>query len=60
MAWQAREFEDLEEFIRVQEEWTKWGLIVFVVTFSTSILATIVSLFYIYNITGTASRLLSS
>ena len=57
MAWQAREFKDLEDFIWIQEEWTRWGLIVFIITFSVSIIATIVSLFFIYKMTGTASRL---
>ena len=54
MAWQAREFKDLEEFIRVQEEWTKWGLITFIVSFSTSVIATIVSFFLIYKTVGTS------
>ncbi len=57
MAWQARTFKDPEEFILVQEEWTKWGLIVFIVTFSASIIATVISFILIYKITGTASRL---
>ena len=60
MAWQAREFADLEEFIRVQEEWTKWGLVIFIVTFSASIVATIISLLIMYNAMGTATRLLPS
>jgi len=57
MAWQAREFEDSEDFIRVQEEWTKWGLIVFIVVFSALIVATVISLFLIYKMAGMTSRL---
>jgi len=60
MAWQSRNFKDLEEFIRVQEEWTRWGLIFFIVSFSTSIIATIVSFFLIYNLVGTSIGFISN
>ena len=55
IAWESREFKDLEDFIRVQEEWTKWGLIVFIITFSISIVATIISFFIIYQIVNNPS-----
>jgi len=57
MAWQSRKFKNLEEFVRVQEEWTRWGLIVFIIYFSLSVIASLVSFYLIYKLTGTADRL---
>lgn len=40
-AWQTRDFESVEEFIKVQEKWTKAGLSVFIISFTLSTLVTL-------------------
>ena len=42
LAWKNKRWESVEHFNRVQRSWSKWGLIIFLVTFILGILAAVV------------------
>lgn len=48
LAWKHRKFESVEQFRAVQQAWTRWGLVVFIVL----LIAMLAFSYYIFSVVG--------